>query len=120
MKRRTPQEKKRLSYEHDRRNVYGESPHAARKIIPLRKAQRNRANRHYQNQQLRYCGPVPDELVANELESRMRHKTPNYWKKFADAPLKEVVSRKLEGREVMRTQGGRRALITISYWGTYE
>ncbi len=38
MRRRTPQEKKkRPGYERDRRNTYGESPHAARKTIPLNK-----------------------------------------------------------------------------------
>jgi len=52
MKKLTPQEKKELSYERDRRNVYGRSPHASRKAIPLHKALRNRANRHLENQQV--------------------------------------------------------------------
>jgi hypothetical protein len=40
MKKRTPQEKKKLSLERDLLNVNGEAPHAARKSIPLRKALR--------------------------------------------------------------------------------
>jgi hypothetical protein len=116
MRRRTPQEKKKLSYERDRRNCYGEAPHGARKSIPLRKALRNRANRHYQNQHLDYCGPAPDQELADELESLMHHRVPRDWEKYPDAPLKEVVSRKLSEREMMRTQGGRGALRTITYW----
>jgi len=112
-KRRTPQEKKKLSYERDRRNVYGEAPHAARKSIPLRKALRNRANRHYQNQQLSYLGPTPDEALSDELGSLTRHRVAQYWQKYPDAPLGEVVGRKSERRAVMREKGGRKALITV-------
>jgi hypothetical protein len=57
MKHRTPQEKKKLSLAKDRRNVYGEAPHGARKSIPLQKKLRNRANRHSQEAQLP-TGPV--------------------------------------------------------------
>src|SRR5947209_1884251 len=87
MRRLTPQEKKRLSYERDRRNCYGEAPHAARKAIPLRKAQRNRAIRHYQNQQLSYVGPTPEYEVADEMESLIHHFLPQCWEKYPDAPL---------------------------------
>jgi hypothetical protein len=52
MKERTPQEKKSLSLAKDRRNVYGEAPHGARKSIPLKKKLRNRANRHEQESKL--------------------------------------------------------------------
>jgi hypothetical protein len=113
MKRRTPQEKKRLSYERDRRNCYGEAPHAARKSIPLRKALRNRANRHSQNQQLSYHGPAPDENLADELESRIHHRMPKEWEKHRDAQLGEVVAEKLRNRILMQKHGGRRALIVI-------
>jgi hypothetical protein len=112
MKRLTPQEKKRLSYARDRRNTYGEAPHAARKGIPLRKALRNRANRHYQNQQLARPGPTPDQDRAEALESLMYHRAPNKWKKTPDTPLGEVLKMKQQDREVMQTQGGRRALQT--------
>lgn len=113
MRRRTPQEKKRLSYERDRRNVYGEAPHAARKWIPRRKALRNRADRHQQNQQLSYTGPTPTEEAADELESLVYHRPPNEWEKYRDAPLGEVVAEKRRLREIMRTRGGRGALRIV-------
>ena len=114
MKRRTPQEKKELSYERDRRNCYGESPHAARKSIPLRKAVRNRANRHLQNQPLNITGCSVSEELADYLESQIHHHSPARWEKHPDAPLKEIVARKREEREIMQTQGGRNALRTFS------
>lgn len=113
MKRKTPQEKKKLSYERDRRNCYGEAPHAARKSIPLRKALRNRANRHFQNQQLNYQGPTPDNDLADELESMLSHRLPQEWEKHPDAPLGETVAKKSRARDIMRKNGGRKALITV-------
>jgi hypothetical protein len=116
--RKTPQEKKRLSYERDRRNRYGESPHAARKGIPLRRALRSRANRHYQDQALRQlAGREPDGEAAEAAESRLRHRVPNRWRKDRDSPLGEVVSEKLGLREAMRAGGGRRAVRTVWVWG---
>jgi uncharacterized membrane protein YgaE (UPF0421/DUF939 family) len=79
MRPRTPQEKKRLSYERDRRNVYGRSPQASRKRIPLRKALRNRSNRHYENQQVAYQGPTPSEDLADEFQSLIHHRLPTGW-----------------------------------------
>jgi hypothetical protein len=102
MKKRTPQEKKELSYKRDRRNVYGEAPHGARKAIPLHKALRNRANRHVANQAVDYQGPKPDEALADELESRLHHRAPQEWKKYPDAPLGEVIVRKTTYRKAMR------------------
>ena len=121
MKQRTPQEKNQLSYQRDRRNCYGENPHAARKAIPLRKALRNRANRHDQNQQLKITGYAANEALGDQLESQVHHQAPREWKKFPDAPLGETVAKKLEEREIMRTQGGRRTLtLRISYIGKEE
>src|SRR2546430_3118702 len=112
MKKRTTQEKKELSYERDRRNVYGRSPHASRKLIPLNKALRNRANRHVANQALAYQGPAPDEDLANELESRLHEPASQEWEKYPDAPLGEVIANKSRKRKIMRENGGRDALIT--------
>ena len=113
MKKRTPQEKKALSYARDRRNVYGEAPHASRKGIPLRKAKRNRANRHYADQQLAYPGTEFDEALADAVESRMKHRAPHFWGKYPDAPLSEVIRRKSGDRAAMRTYGGSDALKRI-------
>ena len=111
MKRRTPQEKKELSYERDRRNVYGRAPHASRKLIPLNKALRNRANRHYENQQVDYQGPVPDEDLADELGSSLHHRVPQEWKKYPDAPLGEVVAKKSRKRAIARKHAGGKTVI---------
>ncbi len=111
MVRKTPQEKKRLSYTKDRRNCYGESPHGARRSIPLNKALRNRANRRYQDQQLSGLGGEPDEQRYDEAESRMRHRAPKRWNKYPDAPLLQVVRGKLEDRARMDACGGRRARL---------
>jgi hypothetical protein len=45
-RRRSPQEKKKLSYERDRVNVYGQNDKASRKRIPKFKATTKRALRH--------------------------------------------------------------------------
>jgi hypothetical protein len=111
LRKRTPQEKKKLSYSLDRRNVYGEAPHAARKAIPLNKALRNRANRRVANQELAYQGPVPDDDVADELESRMHRRAPQEWEKYPDEPLGEVIAKKSRNRKIMREHCGREALI---------
>jgi hypothetical protein len=119
MRKRTPQEKKKLSYERDRRNVYGEAPHAARKNIPLQKALRNRANRHLANQEIAIQGPTPPKEISEELESRIHQKARN-WKKYPDAPLGEVLAKKSRSRKIMRENGGREALITRTILNTEE
>jgi hypothetical protein len=106
--RRTPQEKKKLSYEKDRRNTYGESPHSSRKSIPRRKAFRNRANRHRQDLALRQLPNRIDEGLADQIESGVFHYAPKDWKKRPDKPLRVVVERKLEGRRRFQEEGGRR------------
>jgi hypothetical protein len=94
MRERTPQEKKSLSLAKDRRNVYGEAPHGARKSIPLRKKLRNRANRHNQESKLP-SAPVPfDAVEADEIGSSMHDKAPQRWNKYPDAPLGNVISKK--------------------------
>lgn len=95
-KQPTPQEKKKLSYKRDRRNCFGESPHAARKSIPLRKALRNRANRRQQEQRLHQLEGVPSLELADEVEAAMQHRASKVWKKIPDAPLGERISRRLE------------------------
>jgi hypothetical protein len=113
MKKLTPQEKKTLSYERDRRNVYGEAPHAARKNVPLRKAVRNRANRHVANQSVAYQGPRPDDDAADELESRIHHRAPHQWEKMPDAPLGKVIANKSRKRKIIR-EGGVREPLTLN------
>jgi hypothetical protein len=94
MRQRTPQEKKSLSLAKDRRNVYGEAPHGARKSIPLRKKLRNRANRHNQESKLPSTPAPSDVIEAEEIDSSIHNKTPQHWNKYPDAPLGEVIAKK--------------------------
>jgi hypothetical protein len=98
MKERTPQEKKSLSLAKDRRNVYGEAPHGARKSIPLRKKLRNRANRHDQESKLPSEPTQLDADAADEIESSMRDKAPQRWNKSPDTPLSDVIAQRKSRR----------------------
>lgn len=99
MRGRTPQEKKEISLRKDRRNVYGESPHGARKAIPLRKKLRNRANRHQQDSKLPSAPTQVEQDQADEIESSVRAKAPKTWDKSPDAALAKVLAGKQRRRE---------------------
>ena len=114
-KQLTPQEKKELSYKLDRRNSYGNSPQAARKCIPFRKAKRNRANRRYSNQCLSPTKGNINQELAEDIESRLKHRVPNNWKKWSDAPLGEVVAENIERRKRIQTIGEKQALLKIRF-----
>jgi hypothetical protein len=90
---RTPQEKKRLSYTKDRRNVFGENSKASRKAVPLRKKLRSRATRHLENTQLSVeARALPsDEVVGKSKKAAATHPV---WRKTPDRPLGEVLVRK--------------------------
>jgi hypothetical protein len=94
MRQRTPQEKKKLSLEKDRRNVYGESPHGARKSIPRFKKLRNRINRHQQESNLPSSPTQLEEDEADKIESSIQRKAPKKWSKSPDAALGEVIANK--------------------------
>ncbi|OHV04289.1 hypothetical protein [Mycobacterium talmoniae] len=96
--RRSPQEKKRLSYDRDCRNCYGENDKSSRKAIRFHKRRVNKTNRHHDRQALqRSTGPrQPDteDLTEQRLHARKRKK----WQKGADAPLGGYVNVKLRRR----------------------
>ena len=104
---RSPQEKKALSYANDRRNAYGENNKAARKLIPLRKAQESRQGRRKVTQGLSVVSRVAGE-VADLIESSARHDVHRIggWKKSPDASLGEVVASSIAARE---RRSGRKA-----------
>jgi hypothetical protein len=91
---KTPQEKKRLSYEKDRRNTFRENSKASRKGIPLTKARANRAERHAQDHILAAAVHLAnsDDLAA--VENLVRGTEPRDWRKMPDMPLGEVLNRK--------------------------
>ncbi|NJP30217.1 hypothetical protein FLW53_39710 [Microbispora sp. SCL1-1] len=106
MRRRSPQEKKRLSYAKDRRNDYGENDKSSRKNIRLSKKRPHRANRRLTSQVLKAAEGVVDVGIAAVGEERLLRKRPKSWKKFPDAPLGKVVQLTLRRR--MNLSGGSR------------
>jgi hypothetical protein len=96
MGRKSPQEKKILSYEKDGRNSYGESDKGSRKRIRRRKAWVHRTMRHAITQVL---GPAkhdePDTIDSVDTTA-IRRKS---WKKGADMPLVHVVDSSLQQRK---------------------
>src|SRR5262245_47699282 len=95
---KSPPDKKRASLAHDRRNSYGESPHAARKAIPRRKATQHQQERLAANQTLRrvFGATDPDVQVSLEgqVQARARLKRVRGFKKKPDEPLRDVIDRK--------------------------
>jgi hypothetical protein len=98
-KRRSPQEKKRLSYSKDRRNWYGENDKSSRKNIARNKRNRHRSERHREQQQLSAArGPV-DETVETGLDERLtRTRRGDNWRKYPDTQLGVYVAGALAAR----------------------
>jgi DNA adenine methylase len=69
MPKLTPQEKKQLSYAHDRRNVYGQNSKASRRAIPRKKRKKNRAYRKATNQILLKNQSIA--VVADDVDKRI-------------------------------------------------
>jgi len=100
---KAPREKKRLSYERDRRNTYGENQKSSRKNIPRSKKISHQEERRTIRQALvGVQGPTTDE-GSDEAQSlvlrRGRSKKLKAFRKEADAPLGEVVRDRLLKRE---------------------
>ncbi|WP_410605289.1 tyrosine-type recombinase/integrase [Amycolatopsis sp. lyj-90] len=95
MGRKSPQEKKRLSYAKDRRNRYGENDKSSRKNIPRHKRRVNRANRHREQQVLNGARGSADIESAAIAEARLLNTRPQRWQKSAGATLGVLVRGKL-------------------------
>jgi hypothetical protein len=100
MARRDPQEKKALSYAKDRRNNYGENDKSSRKNIRRNKRLPNRADRHRERRVLATATGSDVAIdAAEQAESRLLGKKSMWmtkrWRKWRDAPLAEIVARKL-------------------------
>jgi hypothetical protein len=89
MTRKSPQEKKALDYQKDRRNTYGENSKSSRKAIHLRKAWVNRSYRRDVRAELAKASQTPDP-EEHQVDA-VRRKD---WKKSPDEPLGEVLRRK--------------------------
>ncbi|WP_432863588.1 hypothetical protein [Microbispora rosea] len=97
-RRRSPQEKKALSYAKDRRNNYGENDKSSRKNIARSKKFPHRVNRRNASVVLEAATGVLDEVTGAAAEERLLARRPKSWKKWSDAPLGEVVQDSLRRR----------------------
>ncbi len=92
---KSPQEKKRLSLKKDRRNMYGESPHASRKNIKRGKQNQHQEERRISNQALRaIVAPSSEEQMTNvelESDSKAKENRLSGFKKVADSPLSDFL-----------------------------
>jgi len=98
MGRKTPPEKKRLSYLKDRRDAYGENDKSSRKNLARSKAFARRSNRARESLALRAATGVPDEIRAEAAELRLLGKRRRVKRKWPDIPLAEYVEWKVERR----------------------
>lgn len=92
-KQRTPQEKKQLSLDKDRRNVVAESQWGARDAIAKRKQWVNQSYRKAVHQELTALigsAPTDPETVESAVAATNRHA----WRKTADVPLREALARR--------------------------
>lgn len=99
MKLKSPQEKKALSYDRDRRNTYGENDKGSRESIRKRKAGVNRVYRRKVNEVLEQVGPDIDVDAADVADGDAKNIRRPFWKKAPDEPLGVVVKRKIKRRE---------------------
>ncbi|MEV0065723.1 MULTISPECIES: hypothetical protein [unclassified Amycolatopsis] len=98
MARKSPQEKKALSYEKDRRNNYGENDKSSRKNIPRNKREPNSANRRHDRLVTQSAtGPV-DLDAAEQADERLGVKKSKRWRKYRDAPLADHIVCRLARR----------------------
>jgi hypothetical protein len=100
-KRRSPQEKKSLSYSRDRRNSYGENDKSSRKNIARKKRRRHRAARRRQHQLLvSALGPADEDTQALAGERVMAPALgkSSWARKYPDEQLGLHVARKLKRR----------------------
>ena len=100
--RRTPQEKKRLSYARDCRNTYGEHDKGSRKNIRQKKKVARRTDRRLARQALAGAEGPAAAAAADAAELQLLRKRPwlrsDRWRKWSDTPLGEYVENRLRRR----------------------
>ncbi len=105
---RTPQQKKALSLDRDRRNSYGERGANSRFAIARHKAKDLRRIRRMENAPLASRTlTVADDVLA-EVQLRTVSHPPRSWKKSPDRSLAKSIERKLGHRAAIAEAGGRR------------
>ena len=103
--RKTPQEKKRLSYAKDRRNTYGENAKSSRRNIARNKRLRLRNERRTAREPLRGAAPALDEAQIDLAGAKAIRKRKKSWKKHADTRLGVVLTQKLRRRSAIKWSG---------------
>ena len=98
MTRKSPQEKKRLSYLKDRRNTYAENSKSSRRAIRRNKGDANRANRHHTRQGIAQATGSANPDISEAAETKVLGRRPRRWAKIPDEPLGQVIQRKLARR----------------------
>ena len=97
---KSPQQKKRLSLQKDRRNTYGENAKSSRKSIPKSKALSHRKVRHGAKDaigQLVQSSEAVAEVTESTLTKPRLQK--GRWRKSPDTPLGVVVKGKIATRK---------------------
>lgn len=105
MKRKTPQEKKALSYAKDCRNAYRENDKSSRKNIPLHKTRINQAYRSKVNKVLNAANGEINSEEVELLDSKVKGIAKDKWKKCSDTPLKEFIEEQIERRKSQTGKG---------------
>ncbi|WP_327088072.1 hypothetical protein OIE66_38045 [Nonomuraea sp. NBC_01738] len=103
--RRSPQDKKRLSYAKDRRNAYGENDKSSRKNIAKNKRAPHRSNRRWETVVLEAAEGQVDAGVEEAVESRLLSRRPKTWRKWRDEPLWNHVQDNLARRAKLENAG---------------
>ena len=99
--RQTPQQKKQVDYDRERRNTYGEAPHGARKSIPRNKRfghKSNRAAELVELSSLRHRAGALSEETAQWADDSLQGRRDKRWHKVPDTALGFVVAEKLAAR----------------------
>ncbi len=99
MRKKTPQEKKSLSYAKDCRNIYGENDKTSRIAIRKNKTFPNRAFRKHINDTLQSAIGAVDLEKAESVDVEIKEIKRRKWKKVADAPLGQIIRGQIETGE---------------------
>jgi hypothetical protein len=109
---KSPQEKKRLAYQRDRRNGFGQNAKASRRLIPLRKKKAEKAYRKRANQEVGDLLATNDTRAEESAEGQTALVRKKGWRKAPDNSLSETVERKKRwrvlryGRKTGKAQAG--------------
>ena len=116
--RRSPKEKKRLSYERDRVNTYGENDKGSRKSIRRNKA---RAARNFRHNETLIAKKVAlnefDDRFDRDLAVRTSKRQRSGWRKIPDCPIGVLLDKRAlkrqDGADRRRTRNVRDSVQAI-------